>query len=675
MPTYTGQEDQLMALGVNSDYYPLQLNTRKPFDYLTNADKYMTQQSGDFKLKFQAKLNNLMPAIKGPSWWNQDAKDSDDFRIDNTYWQKQEGNILLYEHYLLDDDRKVIESSWAPKHKAETAIQTNFRASRDPYTRIPKGVFYGWDLTNEQIQAIIDGETPTTDGDIAIGSIPIPDDKSGMWLDGNNLKSKIAGEKASEATIINKKDAQIIKSLRRIKMEYDHNMSSNSEWVYNDWFFVDFFHRNFLDNDQFQNSNFKKWIIDSNNQSPFDGQNNLDISKKIKELFDASTYRENEVKNNIGPRSTIPSNHHPIYEQQGGEIGAAPMFEGAMRDNQLYLFNIASQISNLANWGTPYGKQHYDSLPENVEKQNLNPNSFYHLARSKAEAQSIKKWISQNVSPTQYEELTKAFSNANEITNDLIMRMKKMKDYFKELGLNGKTFGMLTIAPGHGVSTIQTISKYSFIYKELGFSQPLPSNLYELSKGAEIFNKSWSSENSKNSFLDSNGKLVENAPKEVKNAIGEDSMFNMDDNGWFWNLGEYQKDNTGSSLSADKLSNFKGKFDFGIIAARDANYEAEVLQNSAIKSQVAQLFHNYTSPKEDDILANARRGISYDLWNEGLKTPFVMQMILDQIMTKAEEYAKANYQSDESIQNPDLFKSLKKNAAYWGDYFTKKFVS
>ena len=664
-----------MALGVHSDYYPLQLNTRRPFDYLTNADKYMTQQSEKFKLKFQGKLNNLMPAIKGPSWWNQDAKDSDDFRIDNTYWQKQEGNILLYEHYLLDDDRKVIESSWAPKHKAETAIQTNFRASRDPYTRIPKGVFYGWDLTNIQIKEIINDEKPTNNGNVIISSTPIPKDKSGMWWDGEHLKSKISGETSLEAVTINKKDAKIIKSLRRVKMEYDHNMRSNSEWVYNDWFFVDFFHRNFLDNNQFQNSNFKKWIIDSNKQSPFDGKNNLDISKKIKELFDASTYRQNEVKNNIGPHSTIPLNHHPIYEQQGGKIGAAPMFEGAMRDNQLYLFNVASQISNLANWGTPYGKQHYDYLPDNVEKQNLNPNIFYHLAKSKTESQTIRKWISQNVSATQYEEMKKAYSNANEITNELNLRMKLMKEYFKKLGLNGKTFGILTIAPGHGVSTIQTISKYSFIYKELGFAQPLPSNLDELSRGAEEFNNSWDFGNSTNSLLDNNGKLVVNAPKEVENAIGKDSMFNMDDNGWFWNLGEYQKDKTGSSLSADKLINFKGKFDFGIIAARDANYNAEVLQNSAIKSQVAQLFNYYTSQKEDDILINARRGISYDLWNEGLKTPFVLHMILDQIMTKAEEYAKANYETDASIKNPDLFKSLKNNATYWGNYFTKKFIS
>lgn len=47
---------------------------------------------------------------------------------------------MLYEHYLLDDGAKSISEATAPKHTntPQTFIETNFRASRDPYTRLPK---------------------------------------------------------------------------------------------------------------------------------------------------------------------------------------------------------------------------------------------------------------------------------------------------------------------------------------------------------------------------------------------------------------------------------------------------------------------------------------------------------------------------------------------------------
>ena len=36
LPTYTGQADQLIALGIKPDYYPLQLDAKEPFGYLIN---------------------------------------------------------------------------------------------------------------------------------------------------------------------------------------------------------------------------------------------------------------------------------------------------------------------------------------------------------------------------------------------------------------------------------------------------------------------------------------------------------------------------------------------------------------------------------------------------------------------------------------------------------------
>ena len=37
--------------------------------------------------------------------------------------------------------------------------------------------------------------------------------------------------------------------------------------------------------------------------------------------------------------------HHPIYDAQA-EVGEAPMFEGARRENMLYLYNLASQLTH-----------------------------------------------------------------------------------------------------------------------------------------------------------------------------------------------------------------------------------------------------------------------------------------------------------------------------------------
>lgn len=47
---------------------------------------------------------------------------------------------MLYEHYLLDDGAKTVSDETAPRHTntPQTFIETNFRASRDPYTRLPK---------------------------------------------------------------------------------------------------------------------------------------------------------------------------------------------------------------------------------------------------------------------------------------------------------------------------------------------------------------------------------------------------------------------------------------------------------------------------------------------------------------------------------------------------------
>ena len=682
LPTYTGQEDQLIALGIHADYYPLQLNEDHPYGYLTNPGQYMVMQNDGFKKKFAARVKNLMPKRVGTGWWNQDALNSGERGSDPSYWQSKDAGVLLYEHYLLDDDRKIIDNSKAPKHKIQAAVQTNFRSSRDPYTRINKGVFFGWDLEGDELKRLSTASS--------------------------NKKMTILGQQAD----VTPNDAKVIIAMRAKRAELvaaaaNGATSANSDWFYNDWYFVDSYHRMFLDNEDFQGKKvdangvvsdsgkangkaFLAWLIDSTTTSPFttsvdhvNGHDNTEVNGDIRALFDASTFQSEEAKGGIAPHSNggsaLPKGHHPIYEQQDGKIGAAPMFEGAVRDNQLYLFNVAWQLDNLVTYGTPYGRQHIADMEKTGYKQ---VKSLDGIATSVADANKIRDYVRGSLSPSQVTESMAAFENSLAITAELKTRMKAMKSYFGKIGVNGKTFGLLTIAPGHGVSTIQSMSKYSFIYDGLGFKQPLPKSLHALATGAKTFTDGWGkkyktatdhtlipSTPGENAYLiqsgDDKGKVRSDAPVAVQQAVGaakdgKATLFNMDDNGWYWTVGE-----TGH-LNGGQLGEFAGQFDYGFIAGRDDNFKSEVAANDINKAAVKAL---WKIPKDSDKIKDVR--VDYDLWNEGLKTPFVLHMLLDQIMQQVE--AKNGITESNIVSKGSTV--VERNAAKnWGNYFTKTYI-
>lgn len=195
-------------------------------------------------------------------------------------------------------------------------------------------------------------------------------------------------------------------------------------------------------------------------------------------LFFNSTYTSEEKdlkldevsKHSYGGNGAL-SLHHPIYEQQE-DLGGAPMFEGAMRDNSLYIYDLASKVTNAFT----------------KDKQ----------------SEGTKYLLNQFNGDSRLSKLEGALDNADQINKDLRTRMASIKKLVDKIASknNGSapTFGIVTVAPGGGVSTIQTSSKYSFLYKELGFSQPLPKAM----------------------------------PSDNLNAYGsfnKDSFFNMDDNG------------------------------------------------------------------------------------------------------------------------------------------------
>ncbi len=578
LPTYTGQADQLIALGIKADYYPLQLDQKAPFAYLTNPVQYMFGQSDEFKTAFAKKIAALVPDSKGTSWWNQQALQDGEKGSDPEYWQHVKGTLTLYEQYLLDDGAKAVDKSTAPQHtdSPETFIQTNFRESRDPYTRLPKKV----------TEALLD--------QTAYDAL-----KAGTSDEEKNAVAFINGmldvARAIEGSLVGKVKAVDGKDLPSGKASRE--ATDDESWIYNDFVFARSWHTQFMDNGQFQGTSFADWVLAQRNANNFADNwafdSHEDKDQELASLFFASTYtpQEKSLKLNEFAAQAYGGSgalalHHPIYEQQE-DLGGAPMFEGAMRDNSLYLFDLSSKIQNAFT---------------------KNPN-----------ASGTKFLQAQFAGDSRLGKLEHALDNANLINQQLRARMAAIKTLVDKLDVDHKTFGIVTIAPGGGVSTIQTASKYSFLYKELGFNQPLP-----------------------NAFPDANDL------EQHDGTFKKDSFFNMDDNGWWWNISTPGDDN---GISDARVREFS-KFNYGVLTANDLQYNTVL--KAADKTTLSQLFNGS--------LDNSKR--DYNLWNEGLKTPFVMHMILDDIVNQISADAQAKGATDANI-----------NAAKnWGHYFTVDFI-
>lgn len=133
----------------------------------------------------------------------------------------------MYEHYLLDDGAKAIDGSTAPKHYADkrTFIQTNFRESRDPFTRLPQDVMEA--LLD---QASYDSATPSVK-QIVAELLEAARAVEGTTTSGNAVDGKPAPSGIPQRAA-----------------------DDNESWLYNDYVYAKSYHEDFLDNDDFKNS-------------------------------------------------------------------------------------------------------------------------------------------------------------------------------------------------------------------------------------------------------------------------------------------------------------------------------------------------------------------------------------------------------------------------------------
>ena len=572
LPTYTAQADQLIGLGVKPDYYPYQLDMDDIFGYLKNPAEYMGMQSEEFKNKFTNKINSLLPSKRGPSWWNQQALNDGERGSDPEYWQHISGDFVMYEHYLLDDGAKTINESIAPKHikTPRNYLETNFRVSRDPFTRLPKNL----------MEALLD-QDKYDDPNVAT---PLIKRIVGKMLD---VARHIEGTDPSKKAV----DGKPLPSGYPLRPAEDEK-----SWIYNDYVYAKNYHSQFLDNSDFQNSKSSRLILNSdggNSDRVFDFNsqtNDLHLAK----LFYEATFKpeESDIKSLAKSVYRVPTKrHHPVYEQQE-EIGGAPMFEGAQRDNLLYFYNTAAKIQNAF-------------IPPKANASQVDKESY--------------QYLKDKIDSKRFSALANARVKADEIVDELLIRMSNIRKIVDKA--NNPTFGLFTLAPGFGQSTIQSNSKYSFIYKELGFKQPLPTNLSEIAK---------------------------NSSANVTGAI-ENALFNMDDNGWWWNI----TDETGSVVQRSKL--FERQFDLGVITANETQFNN---LKDADKTAIASLFKGNIS--NQNLIS---KKVDYNLWNEGLKTPFVIHMVLDHIVKQL----KNKYSSVASTAEWNA-------ASNWGKFYSEEFI-
>ncbi len=581
LPTYTGQADQLISLGISPDYYPLQLNQTKPYKYLTNPALYMGLQkelNPSFATKFDAKIKELFDAIpeQGKSWWNMMAEKNDNTNPNSEYWTTKKGDFLLYEHYLLDDDKKILDKEQSPSYGV--AIETNFRMSEDPFTRLPK----------EVIDQFMDNPDTT---------LPLAQELQKAFGLRDSSNAKVASMWNGNIPLIKGKE--------------DHWKIKSP--LFNDAYFAYIWHTQFLDNKQFQASSFNKFILNKDGHKSehiFNSDNKLD--DVLARLFEKATipetlgeltkYGTNYVHQGNRVKQT---RHHPIYDAQSA-VGVAPMFEGARRDNMLYLYNLASQLTHK------------------VKGQNLIGEPVSAGSKADKEAKYLQSVFKGDI---RLPKMETAFINASSIASNFDTRLKHIKKYFEDINVNGKTFAFVTIAPGGGVSTIQTNSKYSFLYDRLGLNYPLPNDM-DTAYAHGIREADVASAN-----------------------LDNQSTFSMDDNGWFWNIGDGSRD-------FKNLNKFEGKADFGVLAIRPA--ENEWLKSTTGTADRMTL---------DGVSTTGLTHVNYDLWNEGLKTPFVINMILDQMIEKAEAYAKTQKTTIDTKSQDRI------NASNWGTYWTSTFVA
>ncbi|WP_245529200.1 ABC transporter [Candidatus Mycoplasma haematominutum] len=612
-----------MSLQITPDYYPYQFKQKSLYDYLTKIDKYLVvnenTSANKKKLgsKLQTRITQLIDKVKtfGPSLWNEDLYEGGLVHRNDQFWTSQETDYLFLEQFILDDYADpLFLINKLPKHKH--LMITNFRASRDPYTLFSREIY---EFFKPHSQTEESSQNSTTQ---KLAQLLKNYYQSYSKLFPNNLYRSINYMKFWNSF-----------------MELLKGTASNGQSENN------------------QSAETKFFTIPSNGEKLFAPFSTNGIDKTIATLFETLIYSKEEVsqlqqwtssessetaksaskiplinylKSNTTAQDTTSENtcstqstvsgiqqvHHPALEHQTIK-GSSPTSEGTQKDLMVYLAQSAilfQKISKMNNFSSDFSQ---DSRKEFIEK---------------------------------------AWDNAQLIATNYKNRIKKIREYFQAAQIvdsqfnpekkcfsrsNSKTLAVISYPPsqlGAGNSAIQTISKYPFLYTEIGFKEALPKN----GPSHTISLNSHSHE-----------------------GISED-IFGLDDNGWWWRLGD-------SSFSKNGFSSFKESVDSVIFLATTDDWNILNSSDNPKMSALQKLIKSDNGEKHSKLSHS-----SYHLWNEGLRSPLALNLLLDSLVDNlTRQFNVQLSQSVTALSDNSAGNNLSqkyKDAMDWGNYWESQFI-
>ncbi|WP_216083165.1 iron ABC transporter substrate-binding protein [Candidatus Mycoplasma haematohominis] len=638
MVNYNGQADLLLSLQIPPDYYPYQFKKTNLYDYLTNVNKYIvvnnhvSDEKKKIKESLQSRINTLLSKVKefGSSLWNEDLYDTGIVFRNNQFWNNKKTTLLFIEQFIADDYTNIEDGyDLLPVHKK--LIVTNYRAARDPYTIFKEEVFNCF----------------KNKGSSGAGN--------GNNCNSNNLAKKfmeyMANYNLEEINSIYR-FGKYIEFWNRLIEENKEQMKTLGfeEWITKEKLFS-------LDDKvdkvlakKYETTIFTKeelcllhtWADDSN------GNAKCDTPSDWKTSIDKDKFK-------IGYKpftASKPSKtHHPALEQQILP-GTAPLAEGSQKDIIVFLYQFAASIDKYA---------------------------------------KSSEFKSEFASDHRKDAMTNVLNNVAEIAANIKTRISKIRDYFKAIGVvdssfnpegnnpswtttNSKTFTVLTYPPsafGAGEATIQSMSKFPFIYKDIGLRQPIPANLLTTATASKVHE--------------------DHDEDDLSHEI-----FSVDDNGWWWKIGSAHLDPT-------NLLEFRGQSDTILILANEDDWNllkdpnsgtlkaaSSLLASNKAKGSDSANFEEIDIRKvqgnEPELRNNKGYHVSYNkyhLWNEGLRSPIALNLLLDNLVDIFQRQYDTEFKgtnngsagTGSSSGSANNVNSKYQEAMDWGSYWHEHFIN
>lgn len=584
LANYNGQAELLLSLQIPPDYFPYQFKQRGLYDYLTHINRYLVTEGSSAEKqglgdKIQGRINQLVGKVTtfGPSLWNEDLYAGGLVNRNVQFWNTKSADYLFLEQFILDDSSDFLFLiQRLPKH-SHLAV-TNFRAARDPYSLFGEDVYRhfvknGRNGSNAFATKLL--EYYRKYSKISPNSLFRSAKYIEFWSDFcSDLQQKskengYSGDLSSLFSIPSSKE-QLFAPFG--KKEHDRHIAQK------------FFEAIFTEEEL-------NWLKDNGNRNGGGEQK-----------FEFNYLKKNGQVQGNGSEHVCPSAlhsqfeqvHHPALEHQTMK-GSSPVSEGTQKELFVYLAQMAIALDKM-----------------------FKTSNFSSVFNGDSRQEFIKK----------------AWSNAIEIAKNYRERLKNVRSYLQKIKVvdegfdpeqkkysknNSKTLAIISYPPsqlGAGDATIQTISKYPFLYTELGLKEVIPKNLTE------------------------NGE---------KHEMDED-LLGVDDNGWWWKLGDFNFSSKGLdsfSKTADSIILLATEDDWNILNAWDS---------PKLRSLKSLLNH-----QEDKYITTS----NYHLWNEGLRSPIALNLLLDVLVKSLTKQFGTNGSHQEEY----------KKALSWGNYWETTFVN